>query len=69
MNLLKMNRPIQIQKLMNGGNSDVFVNIVYSLMANLHMSFEEIKKLPIPMAIELMKKLKEEDNRGRRHLN
>ncbi len=64
-----MNRPIQIQQLIDKKESNVFVNIAYSLMSNLNMSFEEVKKLPIPTAIKFMKKLKEENeaiNRGRR---
>ena len=64
-----MNRPVGIQQLMGKKKSNIFVNIAYSLMSNLNMSFDEVKKLPIPTAIVFMGKLKEEQeemNRGRR---
>lgn len=64
-----MNRPVGIQQLMGKKESNIFVNIASSLMSNLNMSFDEVKKLPIPTAIAFMGKLKqeqEEKNRGGR---
>jgi len=53
--------PIEIKKRMNRKSTrDVFGNIVYSLMSNFSMSFEECCKLPFPMAMELMKRLQKE---------
>ena len=39
---------------------DVFGNIAYVFMRDLNMSFEDIKKLPIPMAFELLKRVRKE---------
>lgn len=39
--------------------SESFVNVVASLMLNYHLSYSECMKLPFPMVIELMNKLKE----------
>lgn len=63
---LKMNRPIEIERLMKGtdNSSQAFINISASLMSNFNMSFEEVKNLPIPTAIEYMKILKENKKKG-----
>lgn len=68
-----MQRPIEIQRLMDrkGNNaSEIFGNIAYSLMSHLHLGYEEVKKIPVPMALELMKRLqkeaKEMEKRSRR---
>lgn len=69
-----MNRPKQIEQLMSKGEVSPFINISMSLMSNLNMSFEEVKNLPIPLALEYMKVLHEENKKlekqmkhGRRH--
>jgi len=55
-------RPIEIQRQINAkGKGDVFGNIAFSLMSNFSLSFEDVKKIPIPMALYLLKKLKEEN--------
>lgn len=59
-----MNRPAEIEQLMQRGEtSDAFVNVAMSLMSRLNMSFEEVKNLPIPLAIIFMRKLKEAEKK------
>jgi hypothetical protein len=59
-------RPAEIERLMkHRGQSPerAFINIASSLMANFNMSFDEVKKLPIPTAMEFLRILKEEDKK------
>lgn len=65
-------RPIEIEKLMarRGHNPhSVFANIAYNFMSHLHLSYEEIKKMPVPMAIALMNRLKAEDKKIKQQMS
>jgi hypothetical protein len=57
-----MNAPIEISKLMNRkGHSDSVSSIFYVLMCKCNQSYSEIKKMPIPLVINIMKKLEAEN--------
>jgi len=59
-----MQRPIEIQKLMNRkGYSNIVGNLFYSLMVNCHQPYSEIKKIPIPLALALLKNIKLEQDK------
>ena len=38
---------------------DAFINIAGALMREYHMSYREVRDLPIPMALALLKQLQE----------
>jgi hypothetical protein len=57
----------EIYKLMRGGKSkDVFANICYIFMRDLHLSYSEIKKMPIPLAMELLKRWQKEQAQNKK---
>jgi len=52
----KMQAPIEIEKLMKKGErDDIVANIFYFFMFEGHQQYSEIKKMPIPLAFDIMK--------------
>lgn len=53
--------PTEIQELVKKNNqSDVVVNLYLVFMKELNQSFSEIKNIPIPLAIKMIKTLEKE---------
>ena len=51
-----MNFPAEIEKRIKKSSSDSsFVDIVYILMRDLNQPYSEIMKMPIPMALKLVR--------------
>ena len=47
---------VEIEKLIKKGtDDDVIANIFYFFMFEGHQSYSEIKKIPLPLALKLMK--------------
>ena len=56
--------PKGIQRLMaRGAPEDVVGNMMYNLMSNFNLSYEETLKLPLPVALSLLKKLNAENKK------
>jgi len=54
--------PQEITRLMRRKNhSEKSMNIIYTLMTHFHQPYSEIIKLPIPVAIEMLKRLEKEN--------
>ena len=55
--------PIEIQKQLRNKNinDERFSNIVYTLMVHCHQSFSEIIKMPIPMVLQILKRIEKEN--------
>ncbi|MHA1876689.1 MAG: hypothetical protein ACTSUC_09635 [Promethearchaeota archaeon] len=59
-----MQIPPEVQGLIKRENkSQIVVNIYFSLMVNLNQSYSDIKKIPIPMAIRILKTLDKEQKK------
>ena len=50
-----MQSQIEIEELIKKGDNDVIANIFYLFMFEGHQPYSEIKKIPIPLALKLMK--------------
>jgi hypothetical protein len=45
---------------------DSYVKAMYIVMRKMHLSYEELKKLPLPTFIELLKEISEEAKEGKK---
>jgi hypothetical protein len=54
--------PIEIQKQLRNKNinDDKLANIVYTLMVHCHQPFSEIMRMPIPMMLQILKRIEKE---------
>jgi hypothetical protein len=55
--------PIEIQKQLRNKNinDDKLANIVYTLMVHCHQPFSEIMRMPIPMMMQILKRIEKEN--------
>jgi hypothetical protein len=54
--------PLEIQKLMKRKeHSDAAGNIIYNFMVHFHQPYSEIMRIPMPVALEMLKRLDKEN--------
>jgi hypothetical protein len=55
--------PIEIQKQLRNKNinDERFANIVYTLMVHCHQPFSEIMRMPVPMVLQILKRIEQEN--------
>jgi hypothetical protein len=54
--------PREIQSLMNRkGHEDNVANIIYALMVHCHQPYSEIMQMPIPLVLNILKKIEKEN--------
>lgn len=59
-----LNHNSQIRQIMNRGSSEEIAgHIFYIFMRDFHLSYEEIKNLPIPVALDMLKRWQKDQDK------
>lgn len=62
--------PIEIQKKLRNKNlnEEKLANIVYTLMVHTNQPFSEIMRMPLPMVIQILKRIEKENKEAQKRM-